>query len=138
MGASVITIFVRHGEGCKYAADEFSRRCNCRKHFRWTQNGTQYRRKVGTRSWEEAEEAKRQLQDELTGRTPEAKPEDNVRSVSKAVELFLEDIYHGSTKKTTTRRSSRKHTMSCCRRLWTSGHRRTFQRIERLLQTLDR
>jgi integrase/recombinase XerD len=95
MSNPVITIFVRHSaiddKPCKYADDEFSRRCNCRKHFRWTQNGTQYRRKAGTRSWEEAEEVKRQLQDQLAGRTPEVRPEDNVHPVSEAVDLFITD-----------------------------------------------
>src|ERR1035437_4725256 len=95
MSTPVITIFVRHsaieGKPCKYRDDEFSRRCNCRKHFRWTQNGVQYRRMAGTRSWEQAEEIKRQLQDELTGRTPEMRPEDNVHPISEAVELFLQD-----------------------------------------------
>ena len=91
MSTPVITIFVRHSEDCKYAGDEFSRRCNCRKHFRWTQNGTQHRRKAGTRSWEEAEEIKRQLQDQLAGRTVEARPADNVRAVSEAVDLFIKD-----------------------------------------------
>jgi hypothetical protein len=71
--------------------DEFSRRCDCRKHFRWTQNGTQYRRKAGTRSWEDAEEIKRQLQDQLAGRTPETRPEDSVRPLSEAVDIFLKD-----------------------------------------------
>jgi site-specific recombinase XerD len=96
MSTPVITIFVRHGNGpdgkpCKYSGDEFSRRCNCRKHFRWTQNGTQYRRKAGTRSWEEAEEVKRQLQDQLAGRTPEQRPEDNVKPISEAITLFITD-----------------------------------------------
>lgn len=96
MSTPVVTIFVRHGKDskgkpCKYSGDEFSRRCNCRKHFRWTQNGTQYRRKAGTRSWEEAEEIKRQLQDQLAGRTPETRPEDNVRTLSDAVSLFITD-----------------------------------------------
>jgi len=91
MSTPVITVFVRHSEDCTYAGDEFSRRCNCRKHFRWTQNGTQYRRKAGTRSWEEAEEIKRQLQDQLAGRTPETRPEDNVHPISEAVSLFITD-----------------------------------------------
>jgi len=91
MGAPVITLFVRHSEDCKYKGDEFCRRCNCRKHFRWTQNGTQHRRKAGTRSWVEAEETKRQLQDELAGRTPEANAQDNIRTVSEAVSLFITD-----------------------------------------------
>lgn len=95
MSTPVITIFVRHGfqdgKPCKYTGDEFSRRCNCPKHFRWTQNGKQYRRKAGTRSWESAEEIKRQLQDELAGRIPEQRPEDNIRTVSEAVSLFITD-----------------------------------------------
>lgn len=96
MSTPVVTIFVRHGKDakgnpCKYAGDEFSRRCNCRKHFRWTQNGTQYRRKAGTRDWAEAERVKRQLQDQLAGRAPEAGEADNVRTVTEAVELFITD-----------------------------------------------
>ena len=91
MSTPVITVFVRHSEGCKYAGDEFSRRCNCRKHFRWTQNGTQYRRKAGTRSWEEAEETKRQLQDQLAGRAPEPNAEESVRTVVDAISLFITD-----------------------------------------------
>lgn len=89
MGTPIITIFVRHSEGCKYAGDEFSRRCSCRKHFRWTSNGTQYRRKAGTRSWEEAEDAKRKLQDEMAGRTSGA--ETQVRTVGEAIALFIID-----------------------------------------------
>ena len=37
--APTITIFVRHSTDCKYKGDEFYRRCNCRKHFRWFANG---------------------------------------------------------------------------------------------------
>lgn len=87
--APVITVFVRHAADCKYAGDEFSRRCQCRKHLRWTHNGKQHRRKAGTRSWEEAEEVKRQLQDQLAGRA--TAPENNVRAVSEAVDLFIKD-----------------------------------------------
>ena len=43
MSTPLITIFVRHstidGKPCKYAGDEFSKRCDCRKHLRWTANG---------------------------------------------------------------------------------------------------
>src|SRR4051794_13880263 len=91
MSTPVITIFVRHSEGCKYAGDEFSRRCDCRKHFRWTKNGIQYRRKAGTRSWDEAEEIKRQLQDQLAGRTPETRPGDNARTLAEGIKVFLDD-----------------------------------------------
>lgn len=82
----LITIFVRHSEDCKYAGDEFCKRCHCRKHFRWTQNGKQFRRKAGTRSWGEAEEAKRRLEDQLTGRASENAPD--VLMLSQAIETF--------------------------------------------------
>jgi site-specific recombinase XerD len=89
--APLITIFVRHSPSCKYAGDEFSKRCNCRKHFRWSQSGQQFRRKAGTRSWAEAEEVKRRLEDQLAGRTSEVKPEDSTRGVKDAIDVFLQD-----------------------------------------------
>jgi integrase/recombinase XerD len=86
-GAPVITIFVRHAASCKYIGDEFCKRCNCRKHFRWSQNGTQYRRKAGTRSWAEAEEIKRRLEDQLAGRvTPST--EAQAVTLQEAIALF--------------------------------------------------
>lgn len=85
----LITIFVRHSGDCKYARDEFSKRCQCRKHLRWSQNGKQYRRKAGTRSWTEAEEGKRRLEDELAGRIP-TKPSDG-KIFQDAIDVFLKD-----------------------------------------------
>jgi site-specific recombinase XerD len=87
--APVITIFVRHSAGCKWAGDEFAKRCNCRKHFRWFQNGTQYRRKASTRSWAEAENRKRALEDELAGRVPVAAIEPEGQMLAAAVKSFL-------------------------------------------------
>jgi site-specific recombinase XerD len=46
---------------------------------------------AGTRSWEEAEKTKRQLQDQLAGRTPEPRPEDNVRTLQEGIRIFLDD-----------------------------------------------
>ncbi len=89
MTTPLITIFVRHSVDCKYAGDEFCKRCNCRKHLRWTQDGKQYRRKAGTRSWQEAEEQKRRLEDELTGRAP-AETKDARMPVSTAIEKFMQ------------------------------------------------
>jgi integrase/recombinase XerD len=89
--APLITIFVRHSDGCKYAGDEFCKRCNCRKHLRWTQNGVQYRRTAGTRSWERAEEQKRRLEDQLAGRIPTAVETTTGQTVDAAVKLFLQD-----------------------------------------------
>jgi len=88
--APVITIFVRHSVDCKYAGDEFSKRCNCRKHFRWTQNGEQHRRKAGTRSWGEAEDLKRRLEDQLAGRAT-TQPESGRRVLADAIDVFKAD-----------------------------------------------
>jgi integrase/recombinase XerD len=90
-GPPVITIFVRHSTDCKYIGDEFCKRCNCRKHFRWSLGGVQYRRKAGTRSWAEAEEKKRKLEDQLAGRVPEVKPEQEQRDTQACIDIFLQD-----------------------------------------------
>ena len=85
----ILTIFVRHSPDCKYAGDEFAKRCACRKHFRWTASGIQHRRTAGTRSWTEAETIKRNLEDQLSGRTvPQA---EIVRSLTDAIEVFIRD-----------------------------------------------
>jgi integrase/recombinase XerD len=91
VGSPVITIFVRHSEGCKYAGDEFCRRCQCKKHLRWSQEGTQHRRKTGARSWAEAEEIKRRLEDQLAGRVPVSPEQVQGKEIQAAVDLFLSD-----------------------------------------------
>jgi integrase/recombinase XerD len=88
MTAPEITIFVRHNPDCKYRGDEFSRRCDCRKHFRWTANGVQHRRQAGTRAWAEAEDAKRDLMDELSGK---AVAKEKPQTVEEAIKIFLQD-----------------------------------------------
>ncbi len=86
---AVSTVFVRHAEGCKYAGDEFSKRCDCRKRFRWTTAGKQHRRTARTRSWAEAEERKRELEDQLAGRgSPKAVTANDLQA---AVSVFLQD-----------------------------------------------
>ena len=86
--APIVTIFVRHSADCKYSGDEFWKRCNCRKHFRYTLHGKQYRRKAGTRSWEEAEKKKRELEDQLAGRMPEQT--ETRTPIADAVKLFMQ------------------------------------------------
>jgi hypothetical protein len=66
MRAPVITIFVRHSANCPHRTDETFQRCDCPKHLRWTLNGKQHRQKAGTRSWNEAELRKRQIEERLT------------------------------------------------------------------------
>jgi integrase len=67
--------------------DEFCKRCNCRKHLRWSQNGVQHRRKAGTRSWAEAEEIKRRLEDQLAGRVPVVAADDG-QTLAQAIDTF--------------------------------------------------
>jgi integrase/recombinase XerD len=90
-GPPLIVIFVRHSPGCKYAGDEFCKRCNCRKHLRWSQDGKQYRVSAKTRTWAAAEDKKRELEDQLAGRVPEVKAEEAQRTVQAAIDVFLKD-----------------------------------------------
>lgn len=90
-GPPVVTIFVRHSPDCKYNGDEFCKRCNCRKHLRWSSAGKQYRKKAGTRSWAEAENKKRELEDQLAGRIPDVRPEQNQRDTQACIDTFLQD-----------------------------------------------
>ena len=90
MDAPLITIFVRHAADCKYAGDEFSKRCTCKKHLRYTLNGKQYRRKTGSRSWVGAEEKKRELENQLSGSTTEPS-EPTAKLISEAIETFKKD-----------------------------------------------
>lgn len=83
----LITIFVRHSADCKYKGDEFCKRCNCRKHFRWSFAGKQHRRKAGTRSWQEAEEVKRRLEAQLRG--DPAPVESSVVDIRSALDSFI-------------------------------------------------
>ena len=85
-----ITIYVRHSVGCKYASDEFAKRCDCRKWLRWTQDGQRQRRKADTRSWAEAEQVKRDVEDELTGRTAPVQAQ-RAKNIREAAELFVAD-----------------------------------------------
>ena len=91
MGIPVITIFVRHKPGCKYAGDEFTKSCKCRKHLRWSQEGKQFRKGAGTRSWSQAEEVRRDLEAQLSGAPPPKGTADSGKSLTEAVEVFLQD-----------------------------------------------
>ncbi len=84
----VITIFVRHTPGCKYVGDEFYKGCKCRKHLRWSKGGKQFRKTAGTRSGEQAETAKLQLQAQLTG-VPIPHAPKAVMTVAEAVGIFM-------------------------------------------------
>jgi len=89
MSTPIITIFVRHSPDCKYAGDEFTKVCRCRKHLRWSLGGKQFRKQAGTRSWAEAEEAKERLAAQLSGREVPKSP--TGFSLDEAVKLFRAD-----------------------------------------------
>jgi len=85
-----ITIYVRHSAGCKYEGNEFSKRCDCRKWLRWTKDGVRQRVKADTRSWDEAERVKRELEDQLTGKAVVSKTP-GTKNIRAAVEVFITD-----------------------------------------------
>ena len=83
-----ITIYVRHSADCKHAGDELAKRCNCKKWLRWTHQGKRTRQPAGTRSWAEAEEKKRVVEDQLSGRAATG-AESN--ALAGCIETFLAD-----------------------------------------------
>ena len=95
--APLITVFVRHRPGCRYAGDEFHKGCKCRKHLRWTKDGKQHRRGGGTRSWQEAESVKRDLEDQFAGRI--SAKDESAQSLADAVDVFLKDKQNQSVAK---------------------------------------
>jgi integrase/recombinase XerD len=91
MGTPIVTIFVRHKPGCKYAGEEFTKSCKCRKHLRWSQDGKQFRKQAGTRSWAEAEEVKRDLENQLSGAPPSKTTAEKGQSITEAIDVFIQD-----------------------------------------------
>lgn len=87
----VVGVFVRHSLDCKYKGDESWKRCRCAKHVRWTFDGVQHKRAAKTRSWAQAEEVKRSIEDQYRGGATSAAPtEPDARmTVARARELFL-------------------------------------------------
>src|ERR1700727_2003608 len=68
--APVVTIFVRHAADCPHKGDGFYKRCDCRKSLRYFHNGKQQTVSAKTRSWAEAEKAKRKLEDQFKAADP--------------------------------------------------------------------
>src|ERR1700720_3633434 len=87
-----VTVFVRHSEGCKYNGDETWKRCDCRKHLRWSKDGKQHKRSAKTRSWAQAEEEKRKLEEQFkAGAHPTALETSDRKTLERAIDLFLSD-----------------------------------------------
>jgi hypothetical protein len=64
---SIVTIFVRHSANCPHRTDEKYKKCNCRKHLRWSSNGRQFTQGAKTRIWAEAEIKRQQLEIRYSG-----------------------------------------------------------------------
>jgi integrase/recombinase XerD len=90
-GPPILTIFVRHASDCKYREDETWKRCECPKHLRWTHERKQHRASARTRIWAEAERRKREIEDQLSGHTPEVKPDEGQRGIQASIDIFLQD-----------------------------------------------
>jgi integrase/recombinase XerD len=88
MANIIITIYVRHSEDCEFNGDEFTRKCDCRKWFRWQQSGKRIRETAGTRSWAEAESLKRKREDVLNGF---AAPTPKATNILDAIDAFVAD-----------------------------------------------
>jgi len=84
-----ITIFVSHAPGCKYREDETWKRCNCRKHLRWSHDSKQYRRSANTRSGSKRNAKGGKLEEGFeAGGKPTAVTHDG-KTIARAVELLL-------------------------------------------------
>lgn len=91
----VITIFVRHSADCRYRGEEFHKNCRCRKHLRWSYGGKQFRQSAKTRSWTQAEQVKRKVEEKFataTSRHVGVQVErDSAKTTEQAVQLFVKD-----------------------------------------------
>jgi len=90
MDAPLITIFVRHSLGCPGTGNEFYKRCNCKKHLRWSYQGKQYRKATKQRTWAGAERIKREVELSYESIGKPVEP-DRPPMVRQAIETFLQD-----------------------------------------------
>ena len=88
-------VYARHTSDCPKKSDRFWKRCRCPKWIRGLLNGSTIRQTADTRSWEKAEDKRRQLEEEAeqraaairTGEAPSRTSEPI--SVKDAVKRFL-------------------------------------------------
>jgi len=82
----VLTLYRRHKETCKNAADRYYRKCKCAVWAEGTVETKYVRRSLKTRSWERGEEIKRQIEN---GTEPAKQVP--VTTVESAVDAFVAD-----------------------------------------------
>jgi integrase len=78
----ILSIYTRHAADCTKANDKNWRRCRCPKWVWGTHNGHFLRKSAKTRSWEKAEEYRRQLEDSSEHPTSSASNPPAVSAVS--------------------------------------------------------
>jgi integrase/recombinase XerD len=90
-----VAIFVRHSADCPRKDDEFYKACKCPKHLRWSYGGKQSRQSAKTRTWSQAEKARRKIEAQYEAADP-TKPIDTLTvtaqarpDIARAVELFV-------------------------------------------------
>jgi integrase/recombinase XerD len=92
-----IAIFVRHSTDCPHKGDELYKRCRCPKHLRWSYGGHQYRKSAKTRSWQIAEERRREVEAQFEAADPSksngAVVLESVAhpTIKRAIELYISD-----------------------------------------------
>ena len=91
MTIPTITIFVRHSADCPRKGDEFYKNCRCTKHLRYTYNGKQFRKSAKTRSWAQAEERRRAVEDQFKNGADVKVQQATRQTIESAIEIFLSD-----------------------------------------------
>ena len=86
-----IAVFVKHSVDCKDRFEGGSwRRCRCRKYLRWFADGKQHRQAVKTRSWDAAEDARRELEEKFRhGAAPKTSIATTRKTIEAAIKVFL-------------------------------------------------
>ena len=91
-----VSVYARHGSDCPKRDDKDWKRCNCMKSVYVFQGGRDFRFSAKTRTWEKAEQLKRQIEDSLDPvKTELRKLKDGQQakrvSISDSVEAYLAD-----------------------------------------------
>ena len=84
----MLSIYRRHKGNCKHADDRMSKKCRCPLWATNTLDGNPYRRSLKTRSWERAEQIKRDIEDGKKEVVP-------FPTIEEAIIKFTADAQHG-------------------------------------------
>ncbi len=88
----MLTVYRRHRANCPNAADRYVKRDRCCLWVEGTVEGRYIRRTLKTRSWERADELKRELE---SGSKPKTLEAVKIPTIAEAADKFLADATHG-------------------------------------------